>query len=209
MISEKVKESRPASPPPVHKQDMPLWMRQARPWVTGVLALGVVAVFALSIAQLTFLRQSENAPGSMAVAASASNPNIPDHRGLYLQLTDGTFQELLPVTEGSYVVPFGAANFKPGQVKWAEVSASMNFSADQYRIYKLYRDGSGSDVLTATFQVVQLAEDKVVRFAPADGNWPPGAYLLDTSSDEMTGGRTYGYFIIGDWVTPVVPKNGN
>jgi hypothetical protein len=166
-------------------------------------------VFALPLTQLAFLRQSEDAPGSMPVAASASNAAIPGHRGIFVQMNDGSFQELLPVIEGSYVVPFGAANFKPGQVKWAVVSASMNLNADQYRIYKLYRDGSGSDVLTTTFQVVQLAEDKVVRFAPQDGSWPPGAYLLDTPSDDITGGRTYAYFIIGDWITPTPGQNGN
>ena len=206
MISEETKQQTAVKPP--SNSALPPWMRRARPWITTVLVLGVIAVFVLSIYQLSFLRQSEDAPGAMPVAASATNPDIPDHRGLFLQMSDSSFQELLPVTEGSYVVPFGAANFKPGQVKWAVVSASMNFTADQYRIYKLYRDGSGSDVLTTTFQVVQLADDKVVRFAPADGNWPPGAYLLDTSSDEMTGGRTYGYFIIGDWITPVVPSSG-
>lgn len=179
-----------------------------RPWVNLVLALGVVAVFALSIMQLNFLRQSEDAPGAMAVPASSDNPDIPSHRGIFLQLHDSSFQELLPVTEGEYVVPFGAANFAPGAVQWAVVSASMNLTADEYRIYKLYRDGSGSDVLTTTFQVVQLADDKVVRFQPAGGVWQPGGYLLDTPSDEMTGGRTYAYFIIGDWITPIVPSSG-
>lgn len=184
-------------------------MRRARPWITAVLVIGVLAVFALSIVQLTFLRRSEDAPGSMPVAASPSNPDVPDHRGLFVQMSDSRFNELLPVTEGMYNVPFGAANFKPGHVKWAVVSASMNLNADQYRIYKLYRDGSGSDVLTTTFQVVQLAQDKVVRFAPQGGNWPPGAYLLDTPSDEMTGGRTYAYFIIGEWITPTPGQSGN
>ncbi len=207
MINQETNQQ-PQAMQPTPRQSLPSWMRRARPWITAVLVVGIIAMFALSIYQLSFLRQSEDAPGAIAVPASASNANVPDRRGLFLQLNDGSFQELLPVTEGGYVVPFGAANFKAGQIKWAVASASMNFTADQYRIYKLYRDGSGSDVLTTTFQVVQLAEDKVVRFAPADGNWPPGAYLLDTSSDEMTGGRTYGYFIIGDWVTPVVP-NGN
>lgn len=204
MINEETNQPPPvAQPTPVNP--LPLWMRRVRPWVNIVLAIGVLALFALSIVQLVFLRQAEDAPGSMAVPASASNANIPDRRGIFLQMSDGSFNELLPVTEGMYVVPLGAANFKPGQVKWAVVSASMNFNNDQYRIYKLYRDGSGSDVLTTTFQIVQLADDKVVRFAPQDGAWPPGAYLLDTPSDSMVGGRTYAYFIIGDWITPVVP----
>ncbi len=205
MISEETNQPQPTLQPPSHSA-LPLWMRRVRPWVNLLLGIGVVAMFALSIEQLTFLRQDDNVPGAMPVSASAGSPDIPDHRGLFVQLNDRSFQELLPVTEGDYVVPFGAANFKPGQIKWVVVSASMNFTTDQYRIYKLYRDGSGSDVLTTTFQVVQLAEDKVVRFAPAAGSWQPGAYLIDTSSDEMTGGRTYAYFIIGDWVTPVAPN---
>lgn len=188
---------------------MPNWVRKMRPWMNIILALGALAVFVLTIWQLVFLRSAENAAGSMPVQASATNPDVPVRRGLYVQMSDRSFNELLPVTEGRLTAPLGVANFAPGTVKWIVVSGSIYLSdSRQYRIYKLYRDGDGSDEIPARLENVQIGEDKVVRFAPQTGTFEPGAYLIDIPTDGMLGGRTYAYFILGDWVTPVA-GNGN
>lgn len=184
---------------------MPNWVRKIRPWMNIILALGALAVFILTIGQLVFLRSAENAAGSMPVSASTTNPDVPVRRGLYVQMSDGSFNELLPVTESRLAAPLGVANFAPGTVKWIVVSGSIYLNdSKQYRIYKLYRDGDGSDELPVKLEKVEIGADKVVRFAPVSGSFAPGAYLIDTPTDSMIGGRTYAYFILGDWVTPVV-----
>ena len=100
--------------------------------------------------------------------------------------------ELLETTEAGVVDEKSGAHLLPQELKSVLIQSAIISEGSDYRVYRIAEPESDK------MNMARQSGGKVLIVTPADGTWQPGAWIVDTPSEGMFGGRTYYQFYVDE-----------
>ncbi len=169
-------------------------LRKAMYIIIGLLMLVVII---LSFVQIWVLYTTQDIPGYGSIQANEQGLPPADQRGAFVKLNEqhnplypGSLLLLLPTSEPGVVDEKAGAHLSPTDIQAVLIQSAVIGEGSEYRVYRIGEDKQDE------MQYSRQSGGKVMLITPKDGSWDPGAYVVDTPSEGMFGGRTYYQFYV-------------
>jgi hypothetical protein len=192
----------PGAPP-----EAPPTRREAR--ISGLRRFGyvavavmIMAVLGMSIAQMIIYGFGPNPPAYGSVLPDANGWPQEDKRGAFLSLFPNgqaeerfksTLVELLATTQAGVVDTESGAHLYPDDIAQILIqSAAVGEPTD----YIVYRRGAEGGATYVPMKHAKQPGGKRLIMQLASGRWEPGSYIIDVPAEGMFGGRTYFHFFV-------------
>src|SRR4051812_32173676 len=156
-------------------------------------------MIALSFVEVWVTGTTDNIQAFGAIQPNSQGLPNPDEHAAFLMLNDkhsaqfpSNLVELLAVTDPGVVDTTQGAHLQPSELKSVFVQTEVAGDVSEYHVYRI-----GVEPLDQ-MKVTRDAGGRSVTVVPQNGQWAPGAYLVDVPAEGMFGGRTYYQFFVDD-----------